>query len=82
MHLDLDFAAPVTPRHRLMCRVAPIRLGTTSVTYRVVGMQDGRDCFAGTFACVFVDNQTFTKRAPPDDMRAAVQAALRRPEEV
>jgi len=79
VNMNLDFLAPVTPRHRLLCHVWPARLGTTSVTFRVDGEQDGTLCFAGRFTCVFVDAQAFAKRAPPGEMEAAVRAALPRP---
>jgi acyl-CoA thioesterase FadM len=76
VHMDLDFRAPITPRHRLMCEVAPTRLGETSIAFRVRGRQDGLLCFEGNFVNVFVAAADFTKRPPPDDVRAVVLAAL------
>ena len=74
--MSMDFAAPVTPRHRLMCEVAPVRLGTSSIEFRVTGRQDGRDCFAGRFVCVFIVAETFTKQPAPQDIREIVEPLL------
>jgi 4-hydroxybenzoyl-CoA thioesterase len=76
VHMEMDFRAPITPRHRLICEVAPTRLGETSVGFRVVGRQEGVLCFEGTFVCVFVASAGFNKMPPPDDVRAAILAAM------
>ncbi len=73
VHMSLDFTAPITPRHRLDCRVELLGLGETSVRHRVVGRQNGVDCFNGNFVSVFVDSKTFTSRRPPEALRALVQ---------
>ena len=78
VHMSLDFRHPITPRHRLLCRVWPARLGTTSIDFRVDGEQDGKTCFEGRFTCVFVEARSFAKTAPPPDIRDLVQAHLRR----
>ena len=57
----------------MRCHVWPVRLGNTSVEFRVDGTQDGRLCFEGRFTCVFVDAAAFAKRPPPDDIRALVE---------
>ncbi|WP_343069919.1 acyl-CoA thioesterase [Jannaschia sp. Os4] len=74
--MRLDFRAPVTPRHPLLCHVRPTRLGTTSVSFRVDARQDGRTCFEGEFTCVFVEGGTLEKRTPPEDAAAAIRAHL------
>ncbi|MDU8943137.1 acyl-CoA thioesterase [Ovoidimarina sediminis] len=76
MHMSLDFRAPVTPRHRLICEVAPTRLGTSSIAFRVNGLQNGTLCFEGRFVCVFTVANEFRKRAAPDDIRALVEPLL------
>ena len=76
--MAMDFRKPVTPRHRLVCRVWPNRLGETSVGFRVEGMQDGALCFEGSFVCVFADAAAFRKTPPPADVRAVVEAHLLR----
>ena len=74
--MSLDFRAPITPRHRLICEVAPTKLGTSSIAFRVNGFQDGTLCFEGRFVCVFIVAADFTKRAAPDDIRALVEPLL------
>ncbi len=70
VHMSLDFRAPITPRHRLICAVAPVRLGETSVEFRVVGRQDGVLCFEGRFVCVFSAAGFPRKTPPPPEVRA------------
>jgi Predicted thioesterase len=79
VHMSLDFRAPITPYHRLICEVAPTRLGETSVDWRVAGYQDGTLCFEGRFTCVFVQASAFRKQSPPDKVRALVLAHLEPP---
>ncbi|WP_158970970.1 acyl-CoA thioesterase [Chachezhania sediminis] len=73
VHMSLDFRSPVTPRHRLICAVIPVRLGTKSIEFRVTGTQDGTLCFEGTFVNVFTHSADFTSRAAPEEIRAAVE---------
>ncbi len=75
--MSLDFRAPVTPRYPLECEVWPERLGTTSVTFRVVGRQNGTLCFEGSFVEVFIQASTFTKQAPPERVRSVLEALVR-----
>ena len=72
VHMSLDFRAPITPRHRLICEVKPLKLGTSSITFGVNGTQDGTLCFEGKFVCVFITADRFEKRAAPDDIRDIV----------
>jgi len=76
VHMSLDFRAPVTPRHRLICHVWPARLGATSIDFRVDGVQDGVTCFEGRFTCVFVEARAFAKCHPPPEIRDLVEAHL------
>ena len=76
VHMSIDFRAPVTPRHRLLCRVVPERLGETSITFRVEGRQDGTLCFEGTFVNVFTQADAFRKAPPPAEVREKVQALM------
>lgn len=76
VNMSLDFRAPVTPRHRLVCHVWPCRLGQTSIRFAVAAEQAGRVCFEGRFTCVFIDAKAFAKRVPPDAVRALVLAHL------
>lgn len=74
--MSMEFRAPVTPRHRLICKVWPNRLGASSVGFHVEGRQDASLCFSGDFVCVFVVADSFKKTAPQPDIRAVVQAEL------
>ncbi|MFV0244254.1 MAG: acyl-CoA thioesterase [Qingshengfaniella sp.] len=76
VNMSMDFRAPVTPRHRLVCRVWPNRLGKTSVGFHVDGFQDGRLCFSGDFVCVFVKASIFGKITPPPQLRDIVAAHI------
>lgn len=76
VHMSLDFRAPVTPRHRLLCEVAPTRIGTSSIEFRVTGRQDGTACFEGRFVCVFIVAQEFRKQPAPPDIRALVEPLI------
>lgn len=76
VHMSLDFRAPITPRHRLICQVAPTRLGETSISFRVNGYQDGTLCFEGRFTCVFIVAQEFRKTRPPAVIAAMIRTLL------
>lgn len=76
VHMSLDFASPITARHRLDCEVTPVRVGSSSIEFRVDGRQDGRDCFSGRFVQVFVRSEGHAETIPaPDWIRAAFEAA-------
>ena len=76
VHMSLDFRHPVTPRHRLLCEVAPTRLGESSIEFRVTGRQGGALCFEGRFVCVFIEAAEFRKRPAPPDIRALVEPLI------
>jgi 4-hydroxybenzoyl-CoA thioesterase len=76
VHMEMDFRHVVTPRHRLRCRVRPVRLGRTSITFRIEGYQDGVLCFEGSFVSVFVVGGSMQTREPPAEVRALVEAMI------
>ena len=76
VHMSMDFASPVTPRHRLMLQVDPTKLGDTSIAFRVIGRQNGVLCFMGRFVCVFIKSDDFTKRQPPVEIAQMVTPLL------
>lgn len=76
VHLDLDFRAPITPRHSLICTVLPQRLGDKSITFQVNAHQDGTLCFEGNFVCAFVNAGTMETRSVPDVVREKVTPLL------
>ncbi|CAN0585042.1 unnamed protein product, partial [Ectocarpus sp. 12 AP-2014] len=77
VHLSMDFTSPITPRHRLICRVWPVKLGKTSVTFRVIAHQDGVQCFSGRFVSVFMKADEFKTIPAPDEARVLLQAHIR-----
>lgn len=76
VHMEMDFRAPVTPRHRLICEVRLLGLGRSSIRHQVVGRQDGTVRFGGRFVSALVDAHAFRPCPPPEDLRARLQAAL------
>ncbi|MDU8927352.1 thioesterase family protein [Alisedimentitalea sp. MJ-SS2] len=76
VHMSLDFRSPITPRHRLICKVVPTALGDRSITFRVDGCQDGILCFEGRFVCVFTVASTFRSQPAPPDIRKIVEQCL------
>ena len=76
VHMSLDFSAPITPRHRLMCEVYPMQLGTSSIRFAVNGRQGGTLCFEGQFVCVFTIADKFKSQPAPDKIRRVVEPLL------
>jgi len=76
VRLEMDFLSPVTPRHPLVCHVWPVRLGETSITFRVDAEQDGKLCFSSRSVGVFTIADEFRKQPPPDDIREIVLRSL------
>ena len=68
VRLEMNFSAPVTPRHRLKCYVWPVRLGDTSIAFRVDGEQDGKLCFSFRSVSVFIVADAFKKCQPPREI--------------
>ena len=77
VHLSMNFQNPVTPRHRLICEVWPTRLGDKSISFCVVGSQDGKTCFIGSFTCVFTIADQFVSQSAPDPIRKLVEPHIR-----
>lgn len=77
VHLSMDFVSPVTPRHRLICEVWPVKLGETSITFAVIGRQNGTECFKGRFVSVFTVADKFRKQPAPDEIKTVIEPLLR-----
>ncbi len=80
-HMNLDFRSPVTPRHKLLCSVEVVKLGSRSIRHRVQGHQAGTLCFEGEFVSVFVDTNTFTTHTLPEDLRRLLENVVDRDSE-
>lgn len=76
VHMSMDFTHPITPRSKLVCDVVPSRLGDSSIEFQVVGRQDGKLCFTGTFVCVFIVAKEFKKRSAPEEIRSLVEPLI------
>jgi len=76
VHLSLDFHSPVTPRHKLLCKVSLVRLGKSSVRFSVRGFQNEILCFTGEFVEVFVDARALTKTGIPVQFKSLLEARL------
>ncbi len=76
VRLEMDFFAPVTPRHRLICHVWPSKLGSSSIEFRVDGVQDGQLCFSTRTVSVFIVADEFKKRQPPEDIKTLLDPFL------
>ena len=76
VRLEMEFMHPVTPRHTLECHVWPVKLGTTSIAFRVDGEQNDRLCFSFRSINVFTQADSFEKRTPPEQIRQVVERCL------
>ena len=74
VHLSVDFRSPVTPRHLLICEVALVHVGESSVRFSVRGKQDGVLCFEGEFVEVFVQAEAHRKITIPGEIRQKLEA--------
>ncbi len=78
VHMSLDFRSPITPRHVLECRVEPLRLGTSSIRFKVIGFQNDIVCFEGEFVEVFVEADSFQKTGVPEIFREKITKVFNR----
>ena len=76
VRLEMDFVRPVTPRYRLLCKVWPTRLGNSSITFRVDGLQNDILCFSTRTVSVFTIADQFRKQSVPADFRRIIEPHL------
>ena len=76
VRLEMNFQSPVTPRHRLKCYVWPVKLGDTSIAFRVDGEQDGTLCFSFRSVSVFIVANELKKRKPTQEMADLITPLL------
>ena len=75
VHMDYDFRRPIVPPEPLFCHVRPERVGRSSVTMAVTGVQGGQVAFEARFVSVFVDRASRSKIEIPAHVRAALARA-------
>lgn len=74
VHLELDFKAPLTPRHEIDNTVRIERLGRTSLSFLIDGRRsDGVDSYQARFTCCLVDNRSMQSVAFSGEMRQRIQ---------
>lgn len=73
VHMSLDFRSPITPRHPLICAVSLLKIGTSSLRFRVIGKQDGVVVFEGEFVNVVVVADKLKPQRPPADLLAKIE---------
>ncbi|NVJ93285.1 MAG: acyl-CoA thioesterase [Methylocystaceae bacterium] len=77
VNVNMDFFAPLTPRHRLNTHVLIEKLGTASLSFCLKGMRsDDVQAFEARFTCCFVNNQKMTPLSIPDDIRQKIEGYI------
>lgn len=77
VHMSLDFRSPVTPRAVLNCEVSLLKIGNSSVRFKVRGRQNEVLCFEGEFVSVIVVAKTMkSQRVPPELMEKIESLAI------
>ncbi len=79
VHVEMDFLAPLTPRHELSMSVFVDKLGCASLGFQINGERDdGTASFKTRFVCCFVDNRSMNPAAIPADFRQRIEAYMER----
>jgi acyl-CoA thioesterase FadM len=73
VNLTVDFRSPITARAPLRVTVRLAKLGTSSVTFAVVAVQEDRLCFEATLTSVIVVTSKMAKIAPDDWLRQRLE---------
>jgi 4-hydroxybenzoyl-CoA thioesterase len=76
VNVNINFLSPITPRDVLVVTVGLARLGRSSITFDVAGMQAGRVCFQGSTTSVIVDKDAMAKVDADDWVIEAVRAKI------
>lgn len=77
VHVDMDFRAPLTPRHDLQVTVWVERLGDKSLSFKAIGRRsDEVVSFEARFTCCMVDNRTMQPVTVPEPMREAIRGYI------
>lgn len=71
---DIDFKAPLTPRHRLHTTVLVERAGRASITFSVSGMRnDGVQSFSGRMVCCAIKTSEMKATDIPPEWRKRIE---------
>lgn len=76
VHAEADYAVPIRYGEALQCTFSVRRLGASSVDLHFAFHVNGQHVCAARTTVVCVDMVTFTKRALPADLRAALAGFL------
>lgn len=76
VHMSIDFLSPITPRHRLVCKVSLLKIGNSSVRFGVSGSQDNVLCFEGEFVSVVVVADTMKSQRVPDEILESIESLV------
>ena len=79
VRLEMDFLQPVTPRFVLACHVWPAKLGNSSITFRVDGVQNDKLCFSTQTISVFIVADQFRKQSIPASYRTRIESLMPNP---
>ena len=74
VHMSLDFSSPITPRAPLKCEVSLLKIGNSSVRFRVVGRQKNVLCFEGEFVSVIVVAKTMRPQKVPSEIMQKIES--------
>ncbi|NVK19496.1 MAG: acyl-CoA thioesterase [Methylocystaceae bacterium] len=78
VNVNMDFKAPLTPRHRLNTHVLIARLGNASLTFCLRGVRsDGVTSFEAHLTCCFINNREMTSIEIPEDIRRCIEIYIK-----
>lgn len=74
VNINIDLKAPLTPRHCLDTHVYVEKLGSASLSFRLLGVRsDEVMAFDAQFTCCFVDNQNMKPLKIPPEFRLRME---------
>ena len=72
VNVNIDFESPITARSPLIITVELVKVGTTSVSFSVSALQEGKRCFFASLTSVLAVKSTLSKVGPSDWLRRAL----------
>jgi 4-hydroxybenzoyl-CoA thioesterase len=77
VNVNLDFKAPLTPRHTLQVELLVDRMGKSALSFKLTGKQNGEAiAFEARLTCCFVNNVEMKSIEIPDDIRTNIQGYI------